>query len=208
MSICSRFGLALSLGLAAAAHAAAPAPSACQAHSAITLTPVIELYTSEGCSSCPPADKWVSSLKAAAAQGRVVVEAFHVGYWDYIGWVDRFAQPSHTARQRELAVSNHLAGIYTPQVLRNGKDWRGYPAALGEAQAARASIEIRGQGPDAYEAIVMPTDTTMAWSAYWTVTEHDHYSRVKAGENSGEFLKHDFVVREYVAAGVRKPSPL
>jgi hypothetical protein len=197
----SRFGLAFLYGLSAIAQAAPPTGSSCQSHSTSVLTPVIELYTSEGCSSCPPVDKWVSTLKAAASEGRVVVESFHVGYWDYIGWVDRFATPAHMARQREVAALNHLGGIYTPQVIRNGQDWRNYAAALGDVQAARATIVIQGQGQDAYEAIVAPADTAAAWSAYWTVTEHGHSSRVKAGENNGEYLQHDFVVREYVPVG-------
>ena len=71
----------------------------CSASSGVSVTPVIELYTSEGCSSCPSADKWASSLKSSGA----VVQAFHVGYWDYIGWVDRFATPAHT-RDRKSVV--------------------------------------------------------------------------------------------------------
>ena len=189
------------LSLAGLVQAAQPVATSCQAHSSTTLTPVIELYTSEGCSSCPPADKWVSTLKDAAAAGHVVVEAFHVGYWDSLGWVDRFAAPAHSARQRDLAAANHLGGIYTPQVVRNGLDWRNYPAAVGVGPAARATIVLQGQGLDAYEATVTPADAESSWSAYWTVTEHGHSSRVKAGENNGEFLQHDFVVREYVAVG-------
>ena len=85
----------------ATAHAAgdASAPAApCRAQSGASRIPVIELYTSEGCSSCPPADRWLSQLKTAASQGKVVAQAFHVGYWDYIGWVDRFASPAYTTR--------------------------------------------------------------------------------------------------------------
>ena len=96
--------------------------ASCKAESGTTLTPVIELYTSEGCSSCPPADKWLSTLKPLAARGQAVVQAFHVGYWDYIGWVDRFAAPSHTTRQREVAKFNRLNNIYTPQLVRSGRD--------------------------------------------------------------------------------------
>src|SRR3569832_721519 len=88
--------LSASAALAAASviSSAIAAPNeACQARSPATLTPVVELYTSEGCSSCPPADRWLSALKDDAAKGRVVAQAFHVGYWDYIGWADRFASP-------------------------------------------------------------------------------------------------------------------
>jgi hypothetical protein len=196
-----RYACALACGLAAATGSAHTAPS-CQAQSGAHLTPVIELYTSEGCSSCPPADRWLSTLKAAAAEGKVVAQAFHVGYWDYIGWIDRFAAPAHTARQREVAAVNGLRTIYTPQLVRNGRDWRDYAAALGgKPEPARAAIRLQQSQPGTIEAVVTPSNLDVAWSAYWTVTEHGHASKVKAGENAGEFLQHDFVVRQYVPAG-------
>jgi hypothetical protein len=198
---------AVSLALGAGGtHASA---AACKADSPATLTPVIELYTSEGCSSCPPADRWLSSLKGTAAEGGAVVQAFHVSYWDYIGWIDRFASPAHTVRQREVAVQNGKSGIYTPQLVRNGQDWRDYSRALDGAQPARARITLEKSADDAFEAMVTPAEGVAAWAAYWTVTEHGHSSKVKAGENAGEFLQHDFVVRQYVpAGGYRGPSRL
>lgn len=193
----------LSLGTLGQADAALAANSkaACAAVSGERITPVIELYTSEGCSSCPPADRWLSSLKEQA----VVAQAFHVAYWDYIGWKDRFADPTFTARQRELASANGLSGIYTPQLVRNGRDWRGWQTALqgtGSQPIALASIALRrSEGADGFEAVVTPKRVSAAWKAYWTVTEHDHSSRVSIGENAGEFLKHDFVVRQYTPVG-------
>ena len=189
----------------------------CEARSGANITPVVELFTSEGCSSCPPADRWISTLKGTSA----VVQAFHVGYWDYIGWLDRFAAPSHTARQRELAAANRLGNIYTPQVLRNGRDWRqpldtsrvmapGPVAQIAivaqrsaSAATANASTNTTSNATaiDTFEAKVSPLAGQTDWAAYWTVTEHGHSSKVKSGENAGEFLKHDFVVRQYVPVG-------
>jgi hypothetical protein len=167
-------------------------------------TPVIELFTSEGCSSCPPADQWLSTLKGAP----VVAQAFHVGYWDYIGWVDRFATTANTERQRELASANRLNSIYTPQLLRDGRDWPQWRGARpqqfsqGASEPARASISLQqAEGADQFSARVKPAEGVAQWSAYWTVTEHGHNSRVKAGENRGEFLQHDFVVRQYTPVG-------
>lgn len=181
----------------------------CSASSGPQVTPVLELYTSEGCSSCPPADKWASTFKGK----NVVVQAFHVGYWDYIGWVDRFAAPAHTSRQREVAGNNRLRNIYTPQVVVNGRDWPQWGNAssriLGTSDAARAHITLKRLGDDHFEATVTPMaagGAAPAWGAYWTVTEHGHNSKVKAGENAGEFLKHDFVVRQYTQAGDYKSS--
>jgi len=189
------FLMGLLPALPALALAAEPA---CAVRSAERLTPVIELYTSEGCSSCPSADQWLSTLKGQA----VVAQAFHVAYWDYIGWVDRFASPAHTARQRQIAAANGLRNIYTPQLVRNGQDWRDYTRAASHSEPARAAIVLQQSGsPDRFEARVTPADPTAPWSAYWTVTEHGHSSRVKSGENAGETLKHDFVVRQYTPVG-------
>lgn len=189
---------------------AATSMPACEAVSAAQQTPVIELYTSEGCSSCPPADRWLSTQKPTAAAGKAVIQAFHVGYWDYIGWVDRFASPAHTARQRQIAAANSLRSIYTPQLVRDGQDWRDYPHALAPVVTpARAAITVQRKSADAFEATVTPAAGVDAWSAYWTVTEHGHASKVKSGENAGELLKHDFVVRQYVPAGdYRGPARL
>ncbi|WP_296919674.1 thioredoxin family protein [Polaromonas sp.] len=179
----------------------------CIASSGSLVTPVLELYTSEGCSSCPPADQWVSGFKGKD----VVVQAFHVGYWDHIGWVDRFASPAHTSRQREIAAQNRLRNIYTPQVVVNGRDWPQWGNAqsriTGSRSIATVHVSLKRLADDQFEATVTQapaTDAAQAWSAYWTVTEHGHSSKVKAGENAGEFLKHDFVVRQYTQAGVYK----
>ena len=200
----------------------------CSAQSGPLKTPVIELYTSEGCSSCPPADQWLSALKlkteASAPDNRPVLQAFHVGYWDYIGWVDRFATPAHTARQRQIAAWNRQTSIYTPQLVHNGRDWRDWYGKSGvnlskdgagqaKPEVAGLSISLKRIAPDQYEALVTPVpsvaapDAVSAWSAYWTLTEDGHSSRVKSGENAGEFLKHDSVVRQYTPAGDYRSTP-
>lgn len=192
--------LAIALALFPVGGAAFAA--SCEKASPRGTTPVLELYTSEGCSSCPPADRWLSGLKTPAAQGQVVAQAFHVGYWDHIGWVDRFASPAYTARQREIAARHRSRNIYTPQLVRDGEDWRDYARALAAArEPASVSLRLEKLGADAIEAEVAPAASASAWSAYWTVTEHGHASKVATGENAGELLRHDFVVRQYVDAG-------
>lgn len=189
------------------------AQNACEAASSVNITPVIELYTSEGCSSCPPADKWLSTLKSKTpAVNPVVIQAFHVNYWDYIGWPDRFAVPAHTNRQRQISTWNKQNGIYTPQMVLNGQDWRGWGgssrslgAASASSELAKASITLQQTGADQFEAVISPVtganNAPANWSAYWTITEHGHTTKVKAGENSGETLLHDYVVRQYTPVG-------
>ena len=190
--------------LATAALAGAAAP-ACEAVSRPQRTPVVELYTSEGCSSCPPADRWLSGLKAAAADGRVVPQAFHVGYWDQLGWVDRFALAANTARQKELAAANGLRTVYTPQLVRDGRDWPDRDSALlTRGETARATIRLARIEPDLFEATVTLLAPGQSWTAYWTLTEDGHASKVRAGENAGTVLRHDFVVRQYVPVGMRR----
>ena len=173
-----------------------------------TITPVVELHTSEGCSSCPQAGKWASSLK----DKNVLVRAFHVYHRDYIGWVGRFAAPAYAHRQRELAARNGQHNVYTPQDALDGKDlsgwsrWSNQPASK---EPARASITLAQLGPDQFEANVSPypvLQVSAASSVYWTITEHGHNSKVQAGGNAGEFLKHDFVVRQYTSEGEYKAS--
>jgi hypothetical protein len=131
-----------------------------------------------------------------------VAQAFHVSYWDYIGWVDRFATAANNARQRELAAVNQLRSIYTPQVVRNSRDWRDYSRATEAGPVAQVNIQLqRSNNHDRFEARVEPKGAVRQWAAYWTLTEDGHRSRVKSGENAGATLQHDFVVRQYVPVG-------
>jgi hypothetical protein len=131
-----------------------------------------------------------------------VVQAFHVNYWDYIGWTDRFAAPTHTVRQRQVSAWQNLVQIYTPQMVRNGRDWRNWGSGAAP-EAATLSITLKQERGTLFSAQIAPigADASQRWAAYWTVTEHDHTSKVLRGENSGEQLKHDFVVRQYQPAG-------
>lgn len=121
------------------AQAAAP----CRAESGATLTPLIELYTSEGCSSCPPADRWLAGLPP----GKAVPLALHVDYWDYIGWRDRFADARFSVRQREAVRRGGGRTVYTPQVLLDGRDFRGWrdDLAFGQALARIAAKPARAK---------------------------------------------------------------
>lgn len=183
----------------------------CVTRSGPTTAALVELYTSEGCSSCPPADRWLSQLKAEAAKGSVVPLAFHVTYWDYIGWRDAFADERHTARQRARASASGARYVYTPQVVLGGRDFRGWSSARSVAGAleainrrpARADIEVRVQPAAAGKlmvearANVAPGVATKDLALVIAATQDGLSSRVTAGENRGERLRHDFVVRDF-----------
>src|SRR2546430_7591383 len=121
----------------------------CSALSGERTTALVELYTSEGCSSCPPADRWLSCLGKTHRPEVVVPLALHVDYWDYIGWKDPYAKREFSQRQRRLSQLQRLALVYTPQVLLEGMDFRswGQPEfdrelARINAQPARARLEL------------------------------------------------------------------
>jgi hypothetical protein len=169
------------------------AEPSCERRSGATVPVVVELYTSEGCSSCPPADRWLSTLKDRAD---VLPIAFHVDYWDRLGWPDRFATPQITKRQYELANLRGSSSVYTPQVVANGQDWRRWPALPKPADAPPITLTLSRDGANVTASIDGP-GTAARLAGYWVVLEDRHVSRVSAGENRGETLRHDHVVRHY-----------
>jgi hypothetical protein len=202
------------IGLVVAASVAGASDAAtaqCRATSADHQVAVFELYTSEGCDSCPPADRWFSALGRSADASRAVALAFHVDYWDRLGWRDRFGSAAYTARQREQASRHRSPFVYTPQVLLQGEDfpsWRasGQPMDVIAAINARpsiarievtaspfdrnaTSIDVRVRVPD-------PADQEHAAIAL-ALVQDGLASDVKAGENAGKRLSHDHVVRQW-----------
>ena len=127
-----------------------PVAAACSAVSPAHTLALAELYTSEGCDSCPPADRWMSGLTARGlGADKVVPLSLHVDYWDYIGWKDPFAQAQFTERQRQIARLANSNLVYTPQVVLAGRDFRGWAGGGFDAQVkainarpARADIEL------------------------------------------------------------------
>lgn len=174
----------------------------CTATSGEGLRPVVELFTSEGCSSCPPADRWLSTLRSnALAPGQFTALAYHVDYWDYIGWKDRFAAPAHGERHRRMVAQGGGRVRYTPQVFVNGHEyaaWRDNEVPIA-SPPVRVQLEARTQGESRYRWRVFVTGDRAPsgpLSLSIALTEDGLGSRVTAGENRGEELRHDFVVRE------------
>lgn len=190
--------------------AALPAHGAsCHAKSGAGTTALLELYTSEGCSSCPPADKWVSSL--GIKSDKLVPIALHVGYWDYIGWKDEFAKSEFYRRQSEYASLHNKSGVFTPQTVLSGKNLvTGSSGKLNDALAAinaipaRADISLtinaaaNGVMEVSAKGRVKSTEAREHSAGYLALYENRISTQVKAGENSGEKLNHDFVVREWI----------
>ena len=179
------------------------------AKSGATSATIVELYTSEGCDSCPPADKWFSTLNYP--RDGVVPLAFHVDYWDYIGWKDRLARPAFAQRQRDAVVRQGSRTSYTPQVMLDGSELRAWPhqsrfqSRVHElsSRAPRATLALEARVADNSVDMVLsanvalPSDRAEA-TLFIAVTENNLSSHVTAGENKGTLLKHDHVVRELI----------
>lgn len=183
----------------------------CSARSGAHTVPLLELYTSEGCSSCPPADKWLSNLKLEA--DKVVPLAFHVDYWDYIGWKDRFSKAEYSDRQRKTAAFGGAGFVYTPQFTLNGKDFRGWDGSrlrqgidASLKQPARANLTLDASRQDNGEIWLKATAQAVRASdiknsdIFIALYENKLVSQVNAGENNGRELKHDYVVRDLLGA--------
>lgn len=182
--------------LAVMATGALPAHAQrCEAKSGPQQAMLVELYTSEGCNSCPPADRWLSSLKP---RPEVLAAAFHVDYWDRLGWKDRFGSAQFSQRQAEQQRSSGAGFSYTPQVLVNGRDWRRWPGLPPAAAMAVVQIQLTRESDQRVSVQVTPqAGAPPQLAAWWAVLEDGHVSAVKSGENQGVTLQHDHVVRTY-----------
>ncbi len=168
-------------------------------------TAVLELYTSEGCSSCPSADRWLAALvEVPNDELDVLALAFHVDYWDYLGWKDRFGSPRYTSRQRQLGSNNNQRTIYTPEFFVDGKEARGTRKVLDKIRSAnnqQAQIQLKLSISKSSDALqielqsVTPAAVDKPLQHRYFVYENQLMSDVTRGENSGERLFHQQVVR-------------
>jgi hypothetical protein len=166
---------------------------------------VVELYTSEGCSSCPSADRWLSRLiEVPKDELDVLALAFHVDYWDYLGWKDRFSSAAYTSRQRELGANNLQQTIYTPEFFVNGMEARGTSNILDKIRQANqqpSPLDLKLSVSRDKTSLVLELqspgdrDTIGQIHHRYLVYENNLSTDVKRGENSGEILKHEQVVR-------------
>jgi hypothetical protein len=173
--------------------------------SAETPATLIELFSSEGCSSCPPAETWISALKTRPDLWKSVVPVvFHVDYWDNLGWPDRFASRAYTERQRRYASAGRIESIYTPGFVVNGLEWRGWfdhqplPAAKS-ANVGKLRVTLRDRG---HVDIVFTPVGAVPKSAQveLALLGGGLASDVRSGENSGRRLMHDFVALHLATA--------
>jgi hypothetical protein len=176
---------------------------------------VVELFTSEGCSSCPPADAVLADLAGAEARG-VFALAFHVDYWDGLGWPDRFALPQSAARQREYARAFGGEGMYTPQMVVDGADEftgnsrdhadSAVARALARPAGAQLSVVPRRTGTDTIAVDFVAAGVPAGSRLTVAVVQRSATTKVRAGENAGRTLRHANVVRAFVGLALTGPT--
>ena len=178
--------------------------------SADKATTVVELYTSEGCSSCPPAEKWLSAYKTSPKLFKSVIPmAFHVDYWDYLGWKDRFADDDFSARQQLLRHQGIVSKVYTPEFVVNSKEWSKWfrgPRKLPESTTSPGELKLIID--DGQFQVDFETDKKLELNMAYLGMGLE--SNVTAGENNRRRLDHDFVVLKHwrVKANTKKGSGL
>ena len=168
---------------------------------------VVELFTSQGCSSCPPADRNLSELAREYRDKPVYLLSFHVDYWDYLGWKDPFSDKNYSDRQRRYATAFRSSRIYTPQMVVNGSQEfvgsrRGEArsnidrALGGESRAAALAVSVRPDGQTAHITVdnLPDTDDLMLNVA---LVQRAADNEVNRGENRGRHLSHANVVRDF-----------
>ncbi|HZZ03848.1 DUF1223 domain-containing protein [Paraburkholderia sp.] len=209
--------LAVALTTLSASGLATAAGAVCASHSPSHRVALVELYSSEGCNSCPPADNWLSQWKNSGAIQSIVPLALHVDYWNSLGWTDRFSQHRFTERQQTLT---DLAGghtIYTPEIFVSGRELRSWSQrdsfqsrigkVIAEPAQANVALELKPRAKGAFNVDAQFTskaaDTTGQLNAYVAVYQNALNSQVRAGENSGATLHHERVVRQWIG-----PVPL
>lgn len=170
--------------------------------SAATRATLIELYTSEGCSSCPAAGAWLGALTAHDQLWRQLIPvAFHVDYWNYLGWEDSFSQPAFSARQRSYKQQGGSKAVYTPGFIVNGREWRGFfsRASLPTAAGDKVGV-LSANWSKSEQRLRVQFQPAAALSGplvlYVALLGMGIEQRVAAGENRGRRLEHDFVVLE------------
>jgi hypothetical protein len=161
-----------------------------------TVTPVIELYTSEGCNSCPPAEAYLNKYvdHPRLWQG-VIPMAFHVDYWDYLGWRDRYSSPDYSQRQRQYARILGMRTVYTPGLFYNGSEWRnwywGRTPPTAEHEVGQLKVSVNG---DRLEAMFDAMPSEGGLELHVAILGMGLVNEIRAGENRGRTSKHEFVV--------------
>ena len=156
---------------------------------------LIELFTSQGCSSCPPAEAWLSKLKGEPRLWKDFVPiAFHVDYWDRLGWRDPFASREWTARQYQYSTNWKSESVYTPGFVLDGREWLGRSIPPPENTEKPGMLKLSINDRKVAVEFIANDGRTKDVDLHVATVGFDLKTKVSAGENSGRNLDQDFVV--------------
>jgi hypothetical protein len=155
---------------------------------------LLELFTSEGCSSCPPAEERMSNLQRDPGLWKDIVPvSFHVDYWDNLGWPDRFASPAYTERQQSYAREWGSGSVYTPEFVLDGHEFLGAEIPVTSVSGGNLTVKLNSSRILSVQYQPAVPSSTVAWQAHVATLGLALETDVRAGENSGRRLRHDFV---------------
>lgn len=157
-------------------------------------TIMVELFTSQGCSSCPPAERWLNSYEQdEKLWSEIIPIAFHVDYWDKLGWPDVFASKAYSARQYRHRQQNNIRSVYTPGIVVNGKEWRGWTRgnAFPERNESAGVLSFKANEKKVSVNYSRPASNIVLNVALLGVGLE---SKIDRGENRNKVLKQEFVV--------------
>ena len=181
-----------------------------QTNSTRKMPVLVELFTSEGCSSCPPADVNLASLEKEqpVAEAEIITLALHVDYWNSLGWKDEYSSPIYSRRQQIYSQALKLDSNYTPQMIVDGRTEfvgsnvaKSQKAILEAAKTPKATVGIE-QTADKYKIKISDVPAHENATIFLAITEDNLASNVKSGENSGRKLEHTSVVRDLQSLGM------
>ena len=176
---------------------------------------VVELFTSEGCSSCPPADELLANLEKESQGKPLYLLAFHVDYWDHQGWRDSFSQHIFSERQQQYANWMRLSSIYTPQMVINGSSEFVGSNVSGVTQAINQGFSQETVGSLSLQTKINAQQMEVTWQLsspqkntrlLLALVQKNGQSNVRAGENAGRKLSHVHIVKELTTVDMKRAT--
>jgi hypothetical protein len=189
-----KYALLILLSLLTLLHTASVLADTVELSSGTRQVTLLELFTSQGCSSCPPAERWLNEyVDDDDLWTHIVPVVFHVDYWDYIGWQDTYASKEHGERQRDYARAGKARTVYTPGLFSNGREWRGWTLRMNPRSSDREPGSLTATIDGKQMAATFPAGTRPR-ELHVALLGFDIKTKIERGENRNSTLSQEFVV--------------
>ena len=189
-----KYTLLMLLSLLMLPHSASVLADSVELSSGTRQVTLLELFTSQGCSSCPPAERWLNEyVDDEDLWTHIIPVVFHVDYWDYIGWKDTYASQQYGERQRDYARAGKARTVYTPGLFSNGREWRGWTMRLNPRPSDREPGKLKASIENQRVAAAFPPGTRPQ-ELHVALLGFDIKTKIERGENRNSTLSQEFVV--------------